>query len=557
MQTRENFLNYINEACQIIQPLSIPDSDLLKQKEQIESAELIVPVVGGFSAGKSTLINSFLGNDILPTAVTPETALATELRYSNENYIEAVSSNGSIERHAIEEFAALKDNARNFKNLRVYLNNAALQAIQPLVLVDMPGFDAPIENHNQAILSYLERGVYFVFLTSVEDGNITVSMKREIENLQRIGKGFSFCISKTNLRSASDVAAVRQKIAEQLEDYFDYTGDIALLDDNGGSNLKNILAAVNPEKLFESLFSDGLKNNYAALTQSINLKISTLKGTKQEAEDTIAALQEAINSIMQRKDAAVAEAERRYSGNSINQISQEVEAAIIQSRNHLVELALSNQAAFERELNDLAKNSLLSATQKRFQTIGNEVTQDLTSALSGQISLMPVGGISDAVMATLSKSNPVVSTVNVAITKVGQAVAKQIGSTTLKALVGGVFGIVGAIVMFLPEIISFFNKGQKEREQRQHVESQLLNVIIPQIKGKIGDTLPPMMTEHITAMINQISEQFEQQLAQKRQEIEQAEAEKQQRADELESIIAELEAGNKALAEAANRYLMV
>ena len=65
-----------------------------------------------------------------------------------------------------------------------------------MVLVDMPGFDAPIENHNQAILNYLERGVFFVFLTSIEDGNITLSMKREIDNLQQIGKGFAFCISK-------------------------------------------------------------------------------------------------------------------------------------------------------------------------------------------------------------------------------------------------------------------------------------------------------------------------------------------------------------------------
>ena len=272
MNSKQQFLDYIGEVKNIISPLEISDNKLSEIQENITDAELIVPVVGGFSAGKSTLLNSFLGNEILPTAVTPETALATELRYGDSNYIEAVTASGTVEHHQLADFARLKDNAQNFKNLRVYLNNENLKAIQPLVLVDMPGFDAPIENHNQAILNYLERGVFFVFLTSVEDGNITLSMKREIDNLQQIGKGFSFCISKTNLRAPDDVKAVQQKISEQLEDDFDYTGQIALLDMDGGNNLKNILTAVNPDELFKLLFIDELRENYTGLIQSINVE---------------------------------------------------------------------------------------------------------------------------------------------------------------------------------------------------------------------------------------------------------------------------------------------
>lgn len=277
MKAKKDFLEYIKEVKNIITPLEIPDNGLSDIQSQIEHAELIVPVVGGFSAGKSTLINSFLGTGILPTAVTPETALATELRYSETDYIEAVTASGGIERHEISEFGSLKDNAQNFTNLRLFLNNDKLKAIQPLVLVDMPGFDAPIENHNRAILTYLERGVFFVFLTSVDDGNITLSMRREIENLERFSKGFAFCISKTNLRAPDDVAAVKEKIADQLADYFDYEGEIALLDMDGGENLNKILQTIDPEELFSSLFLDTLRDNNVALTQSINLKTATLK----------------------------------------------------------------------------------------------------------------------------------------------------------------------------------------------------------------------------------------------------------------------------------------
>ncbi|GAA7008097.1 hypothetical protein ID0154_07670 [Helicobacter pylori] len=44
--------------------------------------------MGNFSAGKSTLLNRFLGKNVLPTAITPETSLATELHYSANERIE-------------------------------------------------------------------------------------------------------------------------------------------------------------------------------------------------------------------------------------------------------------------------------------------------------------------------------------------------------------------------------------------------------------------------------------------------------------------------------------
>lgn len=557
MQTRSHFLNYINEVQNIIAPLGISDNKLSSFKQQIETAELIVPVVGGFSAGKSTLINSFLGDDILPTAVTPETALATELRYSPTNYIEAVSNSDGIERYELSEFGSLKDNAQNFKYLRVYLNNEHLKAIQPLVLVDMPGFESPIENHNQAILHYLNRGVYFVFLTSVEDGNITLSMKREIENIQQFGKGFAFCISKTNLRAPNDVQAVQQKIAEQLEDDFDHTGQIALLDMDGGNNLKNILQAIKPEELFRSLFIDELRENYNALTQSINVKISTFKGSKKEAEEAIAALQSSLNGIEAKKQAAISDVESRYSRNSVSIINQAVTSAILTQKTRLVDLAISNQSAFEREINDIAKNALLTAVQTRFQAISQDLIEEIGNGINTQLSMLPDNGLGNIVMDVMSSSGAgaIGKVANTALKSATKIIMEKVGSATLKLLLGGVFGIVGAVLAFLPEIISLFNKGAKERRQREQMEQALINNVIPQIQQQVNSVLPEMLNQNITALINQISEQFEEQLQQKRDEIQAAEAEKAAKATELETMIAELENGKQQLATTANQYL--
>ena len=557
MNSKKQFLDYIGEVKNIISTLEISDNKLSEIQRNITDAELIVPVVGGFSAGKSTLLNSFLGNEILPTAVTPETALATELRYSDSNYIEAVTASGTVERHQLADFARLKDNAQNFKNLRVYLNNENLKAIQPLVLVDMPGFDAPIENHNQAILNYLERGVFFVFLTSIEDGNITLSMKREIDNLQQIGKGFAFCISKTNLRAPDDVKAVQQKIAEQLEDDFDYTGQIALLDMDGGNNLKNILTAVNPDELFKLLFIDELRENYTGLIQSINVKISTFKSDRKEIEETLSALQNSLQGIEAKKQSAINDVEQRYSRDSVSVINQAVTSAILQQKMRLVDLAINNQGAFERELNDITKNALLSAVQTRFRAISQDLIEEMGNGINAQLATLPDGGLAGIAMDVLANSGADAfgKVANTALKSISKAIMVNVTSTTLKALLGSVFGIVGAVLLFLPEIISLFTKGEKERRQREQVEQAIINNVIPQIQQQLNSVLPDLMNQNITALINQVSEQFEEQLQQKRNEIEAAEAEKAAKAVELESTINELESGKQQLTTAANRYL--
>lgn len=557
MNSKKQFLDYIGEVKNIISPLEISDNKLSEIQGNITGAELIVPVVGGFSAGKSTLLNSFLGNEILPTAVTPETALATELRYSDSNYIEAVTASGAVERHQLADFARLKDNAQNFKNLRVYLNNENLKAIQPLVLVDMPGFDAPIENHNQAILNYLERGVFFVFLTSVEDGNITLSMKREIDNLQQIGKGFAFCISKTNLRAPDDVKAVQQKIAEQLEDDFDYTGQIALLDMDGGNNLKNILTAVNPDELFKLLFIDELRENYTGLIQSINVKISTFKSNRKEIEETLSALQNSLQGIEAKKQSAINDVEQRYSRDSVSVINQAVTSAILQQKMRLVDLAINNQGAFERELNDITKNALLSAVQTRFRAISQDLIEEMGNGINAQLATLPDGGLAGIAMDVLANggADAFGKVVNTALKSISKSIIGNMTSATLKALLSGVFGIVGAVLLFLPEIISLFTKGEKERRQREQVEQAIINNVIPQIQQKLNTVLPDLMNQNITALINQVSKQFEEQLQQKRNEIEAAEAEKAAKAAELESTINKLESGKQQLTTAANRYL--
>ena len=123
-----------------------------------------------------------------------------------------------------------------------------------MVLVNMSGFESPLDSHNKAILEYIQRGPYFVVLQSVEDGNITASMTRELENLQNFGRNFAFFLSKTNLKSPSEVEQIAEKIQEQLDDYFDIKEQITCIDNNGDRSLRSIISKIDLEELVKKMF---------------------------------------------------------------------------------------------------------------------------------------------------------------------------------------------------------------------------------------------------------------------------------------------------------------
>ena len=57
---------------------------LFAVREQLISNHFNLVVLGQFKRGKTTLINSLVGNEILPSSVVPLTSIVTILKFGNE-----------------------------------------------------------------------------------------------------------------------------------------------------------------------------------------------------------------------------------------------------------------------------------------------------------------------------------------------------------------------------------------------------------------------------------------------------------------------------------------
>ena len=115
MRSGENILaNALNELAAL--GTARDREQLAALLDRLDAARLRVLVAGEAKRGKSTLINALLGRDVLPSGVTPLTAVATTVRYGNDPRAEVLFLDGHEEKHpltALAAFVAEPGNPRN------------------------------------------------------------------------------------------------------------------------------------------------------------------------------------------------------------------------------------------------------------------------------------------------------------------------------------------------------------------------------------------------------------------------------------------------------------
>ena len=521
----------------------------------VKEQELLVPVVGGFSAGKSTAINAFLGEDILSVAITPETALATELRYTDgQAYAQGVKENGQIEELSLDEFVKLKERAEDFAYAKVFLNNEKLKSIEPLILVDMPGFDAPVEAHNKAIMEYLARGAYFVILESASSGTLAMSIKRHIENLQTLGRSFSFALTKCDLKPKSELDEIKTSIADELKDSFDYDKSVFLLDLKGG--LDKVIKDTNSEQIFENLYKDELKFDFKDTKSSLQTKISALKANKNEALEAVKELKKAvekINSTQENLNTDTNECAQNAAIATINVVAESLRL----KASEIANAALNGEEAMNSVVSEIVQNVLL----KEFNARAKTQRERLINTFKGQISDLNLDSlnidatwvndisksINNALMgiSTKPKDNLITEygdkVVKILIVSLGKLLSKLPVPLQLKPIIVG-------LTTFLPTIISFF-KGKTIDEKALGVE------VVSKIKESLQDEVLNAFKDNFNHTQKAIALLFEAKFKEKQAEINTAQEQKAQILGELDDKIQALNGVSGELDSLANKYL--
>jgi len=564
LKIQNTYLNYLETVERLIGDTPLPVDELRQLKEDVSHTELLIPIVGAYSAGKSSLLNAFLGEDILGVGLAPETELATELRYSNAPHLLALRPDGSSERLSVNALSTLKSRASEFTHVQLYLDNPQLKAFPSLVLVDMPGFDSSLANHNKAIAYYLPRGVHFIVVTSVEDGNITQSMLRQLDDMQTYGRDFTFLLNKVNLRSDEDVQAVAEQVDDQIRINFGNSSPVVTVGLDGDLCLREVLTRLQHEHILRLVFEDRLKDLTHALLSQINLALNSLKKDQAENQHALSELAKGINQIERKRDDLLEDLLDQQLDRAVDSCLKAVGRELENAESELVSAGLSgNQEAFSRIISEVVRSSMTRTVKDQMEVLSRSVVTDFAQALGdlgtsmGQFDNQHnwLGQLTDRINRSLQQTGETLGNWSGSLAernarelerlkkesdwKEGQPlprVSYQGLATVLAVTTSVVNPLIELAIIFLPSILAFIN----ESRQREQLRQKIITEVIPSVKRKLRDSLPTLLSEQLDALVTQVSGEFEREISEKQKMIDEITINRQQNALASEHQIAQL-----------------
>ncbi|MUV08441.1 dynamin-like GTPase family protein [Helicobacter pylori] len=559
LRAQTNFVEFLEQVLEVLKEVEIDKTEYSTLLASIQKQQLVIPVVGNFSAGKSTLLNRFLGSSVLPTGITPyitpETSLATELHYSADERIEAFSSNDEkAESFELNEqsFEAIKENAAKYSYLKVYLNNEALKDSAPLVFVDMPGFCSLTSSHTHAILEYLERSVYFVILISVEEYNLTKRMVRELKNLLEFDKGLSFILSKTDLRTPSQVGEISRRIQEKIQDHLDLTTH--LIHSNKDNNaLLEVADKIDAEKLFSALYLKRLKFLNSQLQNSLKSVIKSFDYSKEKALEEIQALDLGVKDIEKTYEKLRANLEEEYSSVAVNSVVKKVIEEVREQKSYLASLIYNPKGpdGLYSEIESIMQQSLIKNAKLEIEKINLSFSKDFCAEFASLNNTQLSSGFS----VNSSGFSVNVEHLELGINALSVILAKNPVTRPFAPFLSGLNPFLEELFFSSCNIIGSFLFFSDKENERAKLENLIEVKVIPEVQYKLKKGLPGLFNECLENSLKGLKDRCELEITHKKQEIALAQKEKEKHLNDLENQKQILENKINALSDLEQQYL--
>ena len=382
-------LGLLNEAAQL---------QLIKERSLMNDCELILPLVGEFSAGKTTLINALLDSDKkLETATNPTTATLFEIHFGAErNYAQIIKPNG--ESQEVEDFSSIK-NEEIHDSLVVNVFDTSKKIPSSIILVDTPGLSSPIAQHRQVLVDFLPNADGVLLVVDI-NAQMTRSLTDFISTMQLAKRPVFLVITKCDTKSVQEVQNTVNYLAQ--EGKIPLKQVICVSAQNGDmQQIYDLLASIQKEKgaILAQVNAQRIKNITNAMIAHIDemLKASIsdkeLKQAIREKELELHQINNKIDSLVNKSQADIEEEKIRIVRKFEDTVFTHLDAIVgSKSTNYDAEAvaAINNLASIN--LNDFkstVNNIIMDHCMKK-----NDTGIDLQSIQGVDLTQLNVNGLS-------------------------------------------------------------------------------------------------------------------------------------------------------------------
>ncbi len=384
--------------------------------------------------------------------------------------------------------------------------------------------------------------MHFVILASVEEGSLTKRMVRELKNLLEFDKGLSFILSKTDLRTPSEVEELSHLIEKQIQDHLDLTTHLIYSNEDNNALLE-VADKIDAEKLFSALYLERLKFLNSRLQNSLKSVMESFDYSKEKALEEIQALDLGVKDIEKTYEKLRANLEEEYSSVAVGSVVKKVIEDVREQKSYLASLT-NKPNELNSEIESVMQQSLIKNAKLEIEKINLSFSKDFHAEFEN---------LNNTQLSSTLSVVKLEHGLELGINALSLFLSKNRATRPFALILQGLKPLLKELLILLPNIIaSFFRNEEKERAK---LENLIEVKVIPEIQRKLKKVLPGLFNEALQNSLKSLKDRCELEITHKKQEIALAQTEKEKHLNDLENQKQALENKINALSDLEQQYL--
>lgn len=208
-------IEFLKEVAQELGQQNILNSlNAIQERASQQNANLLIPLVGEFSSGKTTLLNTLTDCKKLETATKPTTATIYEIHFGcNKCEANVVLSDGQVAH--FDDLGKLKNDQLSDAQI-VTVFDTSTKVPSSTILVDTPGLSSPVVKHRQVLVDFLPSADAILLVVDINQ-QVTRSLTDFIDMIKLSKRPVYIVLTKSDTKSVSEIEAVKQYIADNCK----------------------------------------------------------------------------------------------------------------------------------------------------------------------------------------------------------------------------------------------------------------------------------------------------------------------------------------------------
>lgn len=487
--------------------------DLIEERLNEKNKEIIVPIVGEFSSGKTTLVNAITEGKKLETSSKPTTAVIYEILFGRDQEgAQIFKANDDVSE--VEDISAIK-NADLNEVERIRIFDTGKKIDENTILVDTPGLSSNDPRHLEALSKYLPNADALILCIDANQ-QVTNSLLEFIKFNNLAHLPLYLVITKADTKTPDEIKSIKEYISKNINIPVDRMIAISSTK-NDLDEFYSLIESIqhNKNEIVNNILSFRLEKMKEYIKEHIKTLLKNTSSDKSIEDELklqqrqLEKLLNSINRLIEDTKVDIEEAEYETVKSFSRVISDKLESIIskntpdsdqqaISTINSTSNLVMSNfQNEVRKKLYVLAsnrKNTDLGIPLRSLESIN--VDELKMSPLSYDINLASAG---QEQIKNISNGIKIVAAIAAVVATAGIAVkAAPVVATVAKAGAGGTVATVAGAVDTATDVASIASNRKNRKmmdnlmKAKQHSQNFQQNMSeVNKYNAEIGQIVTP------------------------------------------------------------------